>query len=55
MPAIGAAVVLCDSTARDMQMPEMNMGFGPQKSKHFLTSISATAVTAEEIVADWRA
>ena len=51
--AIGAAVVLCDFTARDVQLPEMESGFGPQKSKHFVTSLSATAVTADEVLADW--
>jgi 2-keto-4-pentenoate hydratase/2-oxohepta-3-ene-1,7-dioic acid hydratase in catechol pathway len=31
----------------------MNSGFGPHKSKHFLTSISSTAVTADEVLSDW--
>jgi 2-keto-4-pentenoate hydratase/2-oxohepta-3-ene-1,7-dioic acid hydratase in catechol pathway len=48
--AIGAFVVLNDFSARDVQLAEMRSGFGPQKSKHFLTSMSQTAVTAEEIL-----
>jgi 2-keto-4-pentenoate hydratase/2-oxohepta-3-ene-1,7-dioic acid hydratase in catechol pathway len=52
--AIGAFVVLCDFSARDVQIPEMNSGFGPQKSKHFIGSLSSTAVTADEILDRWR-
>lgn len=48
--AIGAFVVLNDFSARDVQFAEMRSGFGPQKSKHFLNSMSETAVTAEEIL-----
>ncbi len=48
--AIGAFVVLNDFSARDVQRDEMQSGFGPQKSKHFLSSLSETAVTAEEIL-----
>ena len=48
--AIGAFVVLNDFSARDVQLAEMRSGFGPQKSKHFLNSMSATAVTAAEIL-----
>jgi 2-keto-4-pentenoate hydratase/2-oxohepta-3-ene-1,7-dioic acid hydratase in catechol pathway len=48
--AIGAFVVLNDFSARDVQRDEMNSGFGPQKSKHFTSSMSATAVTADEIL-----
>jgi 2-keto-4-pentenoate hydratase/2-oxohepta-3-ene-1,7-dioic acid hydratase in catechol pathway len=52
--AIGAFVVICDFSARDVQIPEMRSGFGPQKSKHFISSLSSTAVTPESILADWR-
>lgn len=48
--AIGAFVVLNDFSARDVQIAEMRSGFGPQKSKHFLSSMSETAVTADEII-----
>ncbi|MCH0571854.1 fumarylacetoacetate hydrolase family protein [Streptomyces sp. MUM 136J] len=47
--AIGAFVLLNDFSARDVQRAEMASGFGPQKSKHFASSMSATAITAEEI------
>lgn len=48
--AIGAFVVLNDFSARDVQRAEMQSGLGPQKSKHFASSMSATAVTADEIL-----
>ncbi|MFH9330566.1 fumarylacetoacetate hydrolase family protein [Streptomyces althioticus] len=52
--AIGAFVVMCDFSARDVQIPEMQSGTGPQKGKHFLNSMSATAVTADEVIGSWR-
>lgn len=51
--AIGAFVLLCDFSARDTQIPEMNSGFGPQKSKHFLTSLAGTAVSAADLLGTW--
>lgn len=48
--AIGGFVVVNDWTARDVQRPEMQSGMGPQKSKHFLSSMSATLVTADEVL-----
>jgi len=51
--AIGAFVVLCDFSARDVQIPEMDSGFGPQKAKHFVTSLSATAVQAGDVLPRW--
>lgn len=48
--AIGAIVLLNDFSARDVQLAEMRSGLGPQKSKHFLSSMSDTAVTADEIM-----
>ncbi|KQU44963.1 fumarylacetoacetase [Rhodococcus sp. Leaf278] len=50
LDAIGAFVVLNDFSARDVQRSEMDSGFGPQKSKHFATSLSEVAVTADEIL-----
>ncbi|MFE8013805.1 fumarylacetoacetate hydrolase family protein [Streptomyces antibioticus] len=52
--AIGAFVLLCDFSARDVQIPEMRSGFGPQKSKHFVSSLSETAVTPEAVLPLWR-
>ena len=48
--AIGGFVVFNDLSARDVQMPEMRSGFGPQKSKHFANAISSYFVTADEIL-----
>jgi len=44
LAAIGGFVVVNDFSARDVQRAEMQSGFGPQKSKHFLSSMSATMV-----------
>lgn len=48
--AIGAFVVVNDLSARDVQRAEMVTGLGPQKAKHFASSMSAVAVTADEIL-----
>lgn len=48
--AIGAFVVLNDFSARDVQRAEMATGLGPQKSKHFASSMSEIAVTADEML-----
>ena len=48
--AIGAFFLLNDFSARDVQRAEMASGLGPQKAKHFISSLSATAVTAEELL-----
>ena len=48
--AIGAFVVVNDFSARDVQREEMRSGLGPQKSKHFFSSMSTTLVTADEIL-----
>jgi 2-keto-4-pentenoate hydratase/2-oxohepta-3-ene-1,7-dioic acid hydratase in catechol pathway len=48
--AIGAFVLLNDFSARDVQRAEMASGFGPQKAKHFASSMSATATSADEIL-----
>jgi len=55
LKAIGAFAVLCDFSARDTQIPEMSSNFGPQKSKHFMTSLSSTAVEAADVVDRWAA
>jgi 2-keto-4-pentenoate hydratase/2-oxohepta-3-ene-1,7-dioic acid hydratase in catechol pathway len=47
--AIGAVVVVNDFSARDVQLAEMRSGFGPQRSKHFLSSMSATAVSGAAV------
>jgi 2-keto-4-pentenoate hydratase/2-oxohepta-3-ene-1,7-dioic acid hydratase in catechol pathway len=50
LAAIGGFVVVNDFSARDIQRAEMRSGLGPQKSKHFLSSMSGTLVTADEIL-----
>jgi len=50
LDAIGAFVVVNDFSARDVQRVEMASGLGPQKSKHFVSSMSLLAVTADEIL-----
>jgi 2-keto-4-pentenoate hydratase/2-oxohepta-3-ene-1,7-dioic acid hydratase in catechol pathway len=52
--AIGGFVILNDFSARDVQHQEMQSGFGPQKAKHFRNAISATVVTADEVLPHWR-
>ncbi|HKT03700.1 MAG TPA: fumarylacetoacetate hydrolase family protein [Rugosimonospora sp.] len=48
--AIGAFVLVNDFSARDVQRAEMLSGLGPQKSKHFLSSMSSTASTADDVL-----
>lgn len=51
LDAIGGFVLVCDWTARDVQLPEMTQGqFGPAKSKDFASSLGAVVVTAEELL-----
>ena len=50
LEAIGGFALLNDFSARDVQRDEMGSGLGPQKSKHFISSMSATAVTADEVL-----
>ncbi|MDY6997719.1 MAG: fumarylacetoacetate hydrolase family protein, partial [Actinomycetota bacterium] len=50
LEAIGAFVVVNDFSARDVQRAEMATGLGPQKSKHFASSMSVHAVSADEIL-----
>jgi 2-keto-4-pentenoate hydratase/2-oxohepta-3-ene-1,7-dioic acid hydratase in catechol pathway len=47
--AIEAVVVINDFSARNMQLAEMRSGFGPQRSKHFTSSMSATAVAGQPV------
>lgn len=48
--AIGGFVVLNDVSARDVQKTEMDSGFGPQKAKHFFSTISPVVATADDIL-----
>ncbi|MFK8052153.1 MAG: fumarylacetoacetate hydrolase family protein [Woeseiaceae bacterium] len=48
--AIGGFVVLNDFSARDIQRDEMDSGFGPQKAKHFVSTISTEVITADEVL-----
>lgn len=50
LAAIGGFVVFNDVSARDVQLAEMQSGFGPQKAKHFCNVISAELVTADEVL-----
>jgi 2-keto-4-pentenoate hydratase/2-oxohepta-3-ene-1,7-dioic acid hydratase in catechol pathway len=48
--AIGGFVVFNDFSARDIQLDEIESGFGPMKSKNFANTISNVIVTADEIL-----
>lgn len=50
LSAIGGFVVINDVSARDIQRAEMESGFGPQKTKHFCSSMSETLVTPDEVL-----
>jgi len=52
LDAIGGFQILNDFSARDVQLEEMQSGFGPQKSKSFVNALSATLVSADEILPD---
>ena len=47
--AISGYVVLNDCSARNVQVREMRSGFGPQKAKHFLSSMSSELIPAASI------
>jgi 2-keto-4-pentenoate hydratase/2-oxohepta-3-ene-1,7-dioic acid hydratase in catechol pathway len=49
LDAVGGYVVVNDWSAREVQRAEMASGFGPQQCKHFLTSMSLTLATAEDL------
>ncbi|KAL6791517.1 fumarylacetoacetate [Trichoderma sp. SZMC 28013] len=48
--AIAGFCVFNDFSVRNVQVAEMNSGFGPQHSKCFANSISSTVVSADEIM-----
>lgn len=48
--AIGGFTVFNDFSARDVQLSEIEAGFGPMKSKNFVNSISNVVVSADEIL-----
>ncbi|KAI0967267.1 FAA hydrolase [Xylaria arbuscula] len=48
--AIAGFCVFNDFSARNVQMAEMESGFGPQHSKAFANSISSTVVSADEVL-----
>ena len=43
-------MILNDFSARDVQMDEMESGFGPMKTKNFGSAISSVVVSAREIL-----
>ncbi|MBT8341119.1 MAG: fumarylacetoacetate hydrolase family protein [Desulfatitalea sp.] len=49
MKAVGGFVVLNDFSARDVQISEIQAGFGPMKSKNFANAVSNVVVSADEI------
>jgi len=51
LDAIGGFVVVNDWSARDIQRQEMSTGLGPQKSKHFASSMSDEFVDANDVLA----
>ena len=50
LEAIGGFVVVNDWSARDIQREEMGTGLGPQKCKHFCSSMSAEVVDAADVM-----
>lgn len=48
--AIGGFVILNDFSARDVQLDEMNSGFGPMKTKNFGSAISSVVVSKDELL-----
>lgn len=48
--AIGGFVILNDFSARDVQISEMESGFGPMKTKNFGSSISTHIVSRDELI-----
>lgn len=49
MAAIGGFVILNDFSARDVQLEEMQSGFGPMKTKNFGSAISSIVVSRDEL------
>lgn len=50
LSAIGGFVVVNDWSARDIQREEMGTGLGPQKCKHFCSSLSDEIVDAADVL-----
>jgi len=50
LAAIGGFVVVNDWSARDIQRQEMATGLGPQKCKHFCSSMSDEIVDADDVL-----
>lgn len=48
--AIGGFLILNDFSARDVQLDEMESGFGPMKTKNFGNAISSIVVGKDEII-----
>ena len=48
--AIGGFLILNDFSARDVQLDEIECGFGPMKSKNFGSSISSIVVSKEALI-----
>jgi len=48
--AIGGFLILNDFSARDIQIDEMDSGFGPMKTKNFGSSISSVVVSKDELI-----
>lgn len=48
--AMGGFVVFNDFSARDVQLSEIQCGFGPMKAKNFVNAISPVVTTADEIL-----
>ena len=48
--AIGGFVILNDFSARDVQIDEINSGFGPMKSKNFGSAISSVIAPAKDLL-----
>ncbi|MBX2872304.1 MAG: fumarylacetoacetate hydrolase family protein [Saprospiraceae bacterium] len=48
--AIGGFLILNDFSARDVQLDEMESGFGPMKTKNFGSAISSVVVAKEDLL-----
>jgi 2-keto-4-pentenoate hydratase/2-oxohepta-3-ene-1,7-dioic acid hydratase in catechol pathway len=48
--AIGGFLILNDFSARDIQLDEMDSGFGPMKTKNFGSSISSVVIGKESLI-----
>ncbi len=48
--AIGGFVILNDFSARDVQLDEMQSGFGPMKAKNFANAISSVVASKDDLI-----